>query len=169
MMSGQVANWEHGLSRRGTAFLVLSIGVFLWAIGYAVHFYTLGLGRPQPTIACRESFIDLGEVQSTDVIPREFVIQNRGQRPLILSRVASGCSACIRVTYFTTTPIPPSQAGLVRVALIGERINSPQVKGVTIQSNDPRQPQFTLRLAVKPSAQKLSENSSLSALQIRHP
>ena len=138
-------------SRAGRLFLFGSLAICFSCIGYVAYYHTLGPGRPQPTITCDAVEAPLGAVSATAVIPWEFVIRNRGQRPLILSRVRPGCGECVQVTEFTQTPIPPGQTGFVRVKLFGKSITTPQVKGVTIDSNDPRQPQFTLRLSARPA------------------
>ena len=137
-------------SQTGNRFLLGSLAICLSCTSYVAYYHTLGPGRPQPTIACDEVEAELGAVPATAVIPWEFVIRNRGQRPLILSRVQPGCGECVQVTEFTQTPIPPGQTGVVRVQLFGKSISTPQVKGVTVESNDPRHPRFTLRLSARP-------------------
>jgi Protein of unknown function (DUF1573) len=136
--------------RAGNLFLLGSLTTCLFCIIYVAYYHTFGLGRPQPTIACDVIEAPLGVVSSTAVIPWEFVIYNRGQRPLILTRVRPGCGECVQVIDFTQAPIPPGQTGFVRVELFGKSITAPQVKGVTVESNDPRHPRFTLRLSARP-------------------
>ncbi len=138
-------------SRAGSLFLLGSLAICLSCISYVAYYHTLGLGRPQPTIACDQVEAPLGAVSATAVIPWEFVIRNRGTRPLLLSRAQPGCGECVQVIEFTQTPILPGQTGVVRVQLFGKSISTPQVKGVTVESNDPRQPRFTLRLSARPA------------------
>ncbi len=138
-------------SPAGRQFLFGSLAICLSCIGYVAYSRTLGPGRPQPTIACDQVEAPLGAVSATAVIPWEFVIRNRGTRPLILSRVQPGCGECVQVIEFTQTPILPGHTGVVRVQLFGKSISTPQVKGVTVESNDPRHPRFTLRLSARPA------------------
>lgn len=138
-------------SQTSRVFLFGSIAMCLSISGYVVYHHTLGLGRPHPTIACDESLIDLGAVESSAVLDREFVIWNRGNRPLLISKVHSGCGECVHVTGFTKSPISPGLSGFVHVQLFGKSIKSQQVKGVTVDSNDPRHPRLTLLLSARPS------------------
>ncbi len=138
-------------SRAGNLFLLGSLSICLFSSGYVAYYHTLGPGRPQPTITCDQVEAPLGDVSATAVIPWEFVIRNRGTRPLILARVQPGCGECVQVTEFTQTPIPPGQTGVVRVQLLGKSITTRQVKGVTVESNDPRHPHLTLRLSARPA------------------
>lgn len=137
-------------------------GLFLWgsfvfclgSMAWSACYYTVGAGRPQPALVCECPLVDLGTVLPTDVKPCTFVIHNQGTRPLIVSRVSTGCGACVRVTDFPRTPILPAGQGVIAVELLGQSVTGPQVKGVRVDSNDPRHPSLTLRLAARPAADR---------------
>lgn len=106
--------------------------------------------RPQARIACDTPHLLLGEVDSQDEIDCTFTIRNEGNSPLSILDVRPGCGACISVSRFTESPIPPADRGSVLVCLHGKAITSKQVKGVTVISNDPRMPRYLLKIEAEP-------------------
>lgn len=110
---------------------------------------------PQPLIAIPATFYDFGSIGPTDVVQRDFVIVNRGQAPLTISRAYTSCD-CTSAD-FTAAIIPPGKVSIVTIRF--DAGFHPEAAGTTvqrtliIQNNDPNNSQLeiTIEAAVRKS------------------
>lgn len=128
-------------------FFAMGFLFFLVAIAYSGYCRLAPLGVPRPILVCDTPLVRLGKISADQQVICDFLIRNSGQRPLILSDVKTGCGKCLEVIDFNRKPILPGESSLVRVRLLGGRVGSTQVNGVTVCSNDPVTPQYALRVS----------------------
>jgi len=110
---------------------------------------------PQPSMAIPVTFYDFGSIGPTDVVKRDFVLVNRGQAPLTISRAYTSCD-CTSAD-FTSVVIPPGKVSLITIQF--DAGFHPEAAGTTvqrtliIQNNDPNNPQLeiTIQAAVRKS------------------
>jgi hypothetical protein len=95
----------------------------------------------KPEIRLSETFYDFGEIGSTQVVTRTFVIANLGQSPLVIQRAYTTCGCT--TADFTASVIPPGKVVLMTLrfdagyhAMSGSTIR----RGVMIETNDPDHP-----------------------------
>lgn len=112
-------------------------------VGY-YHFF--GPGLWQPTIACDKPSQYLGKLVYAKKYPLTFVIQNKGSKPLVIQEVKPSCGGCVKVIDFPKEGILPSDSGVIRVALLTDKLKGAVEKTVLVRSNDPKTPLFVLRL-----------------------
>ncbi|AEA45409.1 DUF1573 domain-containing protein [Fluviicola taffensis] len=75
-----------------------------------------------------------GKVARGEVIQANFVVENTGEYPLVLSDVTPSCSCTI--SDWSKDPIPPGEKGFVKANVNTEALSAGLVtKGVTILSN----------------------------------
>jgi hypothetical protein len=69
----------------------------------------------------------------------QFIIQNRGNRDLLILKVIPGCGSCVGVTGYTKEPIPPNKSGFVKLTLVKNLLdNGKIVKEVLVTTNTPK-------------------------------
>ena len=110
---------------------------------------------PQPIIAIPATFYNFGSIGPKDVVKRDFVIVNRGQAPLTISRAYTSCD-CTSAD-FTSVVIPPGKVSIVTIQF--DAGFHPEAAGTTvrrtliIQNNDPNNSQLeiTIEAAVRKS------------------
>lgn len=95
----------------------------------------------KPEIRLSETFYDFGEIGSTQVMTRTFVIANLGQSPLVILRAYTTCGCT--TADFTASEIPPGKVALMTLrfdagyhAMSGSTVR----RGVMIETNDPDHP-----------------------------
>lgn len=116
---------------------------------YAIH--EMGEGPPipflprdqaQPAIAVPEKSHDFGSIGPQDVVERAFVIFNKGDAPLTISRAYTTCG-CTTAEISART-IPPGKVAAVTLTFdAGYHDTAGQTvrRGLIIENNDPRQSQ----------------------------
>ena len=94
-----------------------------------------------PGIVISEHYYDFGEVNSSQVLTRTFVIANRGQALLVIQKAFTTCGCT--VADFTTAEIPPGKVALMTIRfdpafhdLRGATVR----RGVIFSTNDPKHP-----------------------------
>ncbi len=97
---------------------------------------------PQPRVEVPVTFVDVGTVGATQVITQPFVIRNRGEAPLTVSRMYTTCGCT--TAELSARVIPPGKAALLILRfdagyhdVRGETVQ----RGVILEVNDPRSPQ----------------------------
>jgi hypothetical protein len=116
---------------------------------HAIH--EMGEGPPipflprdqaQPAIAVSEKSYNFGSIGPTDVVERTFVIFNKGDAPLTISRAYTTCGCT--TADITARVIPPGKVAEVTLTFdagfhdtAGQTIR----RGLIIENNDPRQSQ----------------------------
>lgn len=116
---------------------------------HAIH--EMGEGPPipflprdqaQPAIAVSEKSYNFGSIGPTDVVERTFVIFNKGDAPLTISRAYTTCGCT--TADITARVIPPGKVAEVTLTFdAGFHDTAGQTvrRGLIIENNDPRQPQ----------------------------
>jgi hypothetical protein len=103
---------------------------------------------PQPSIAIPVTFYDFGSIGPTEIVKRDFVIVNRGQAPLTISRAYTSCD-CTSAD-FTSAVIPPGRVSLVTIQFDAgfhkEAAGTTVQRTLIIQSNDPNNSQLEITI-----------------------
>ena len=100
---------------------------------------------PQPKIALLEDFYNFGSVGPTEIASHDFVIANRGNAPLTISRAYTTCGCT--TADFTGTVIPPGKVVVVTMnfdAGFHDARGQTVRRGIIIENNDPTNPQIEL-------------------------
>ncbi|GEM_PF-1120438 len=88
-----------------------------------------------------EHFYDFGEVNSTQVLTRTFIIANMGSSPLLILRAYTTCGCT--TADFTAAEIPPGKVILMTLKFdtgFHNMSGTTVRRGVMIETNDPNQP-----------------------------
>ncbi len=110
-----------------------------------------------PVVTCGKPTFDFGDQEEGPDITHEFVIRNRGKGPLRISGVSTscGCTAAVVKKQGTkdeaaTMPveIPPMGKGTVKVTYHTSGRPGHAEKVITISSNDPKTPQYQLKITM---------------------
>ena len=119
---------------------------------YARHALDTGLSQTNPVtsksgsngypqIQTSENFFDFGEINSSQVVSRTFVIANKGSAPLIIYRAYTTCGCT--TADFTASEIPPGKVVLMKLQFDAgyHDVRGYTVRrGVLIETNDPNHP-----------------------------
>lgn len=108
--------------------------------GY-IFYYLLSPDNDSPILVADATEIDFGTLPAGLKVTREVSITNRGNTPLIIDKVQTGCG-CSEAA-FSHNIIAPAKSAFLRITLQGD---GSLTKAVTIYvfSNDPHQPVFRL-------------------------
>lgn len=80
------------------------------------------------------SVFNAGKIARGEVIHANFVVENTGDQPLVLSDVSGSCSCT--VADWSKEPIPPGEKGFVKADVKTESFSEgPVTRSVTIVSN----------------------------------
>jgi hypothetical protein len=99
-----------------------------------------------PRIFCPEPRYDFGEVDNEQKVQHDFVIMNVGTAPLEISRVRSSCGCTVAQLKEDEKIVPPGGETRVSATLSLSHKAGPQSKPITIESNDPVNPNYTVEL-----------------------
>jgi len=111
-------------------------------------------GAGTPKIKFKETAWDFGKIKQGDVATHEFVFANEGDDTLTIEKVSTtcGCTAAL----VSDRSIPPGKSGKIEVKFDSRGYGGQITKVVTVQSNDPKDPQRPLEIKaeveVPPSA-----------------
>ena len=102
-------------------------------------------GGSQPKAVLLEDFYSFGSLGPTEVATHDFVIANRGDAPLTISRAYTTCGCT--TADFTATIIPPGKVSVVTMvydAGFHDARGQTVRRGIIIENNDPKNPQLEL-------------------------
>jgi hypothetical protein len=107
----------------------------------------------QPSIEIPVTYFDFGSVGPKEIVKRDFVIVNRGDGPLTISRAYTSCDCT--TADFTSVIIPPGKVSIVTITY--DAGFHPEAAGTTvrrtliIQNNDPShsEQEITIQAAVR--------------------
>jgi hypothetical protein len=103
---------------------------------------------PQPSIAIPVTSYDFGSIGPTEIVQRDFVIANRGQAPLTISRAYTSCD-CTSAD-FTSAVIPPGKVSVVTIRFDAgfhkEAAGTTVQRTLIIQNNDPNNSQLEISI-----------------------
>ncbi len=128
--------------------IVLSLGLMLFSLTPTIaHYGNLAADKVwQPKLVCEQTTYDFGKIQTTDKPNYSFVLENQGNRGLLIKGVVPGCGSCVNVVEYTEVPIAPQKSGTVNLELITQNLVGPVSKEVLVMTNDPTQAILTLTL-----------------------
>ncbi len=95
-------------------------------------------------LTCEQPTFNFGKRESIPDFDHDFVIRNAGDLALQIFNLRPTCG-CL-VPKFTERTIPPGHTATVTVHFIARGRQGPQSKVLFIESNDPAQPSFPLRM-----------------------
>jgi hypothetical protein len=98
-----------------------------------------------PSIAFEYLTKDLGKVTQGQKATHIFKFSNKGLAPLEISRVESSCGCTAAI--LSSKVIQPGETGQIEVTVSTEGVVSKITKSVTVNSNDPLQPQMVLNVS----------------------
>jgi hypothetical protein len=99
--------------------------------------------EPRPVIEVQEMHQDAGLFEEGSVVPFRFLVANRGQADLELTRVKPNCG-CTDVKYDHL--IKPGEQGTIQAELHTDYFGTAVTKHVAVFSNDPAQPLLDLTI-----------------------
>lgn len=98
---------------------------------------------PKPKIRIEPMEYDFGETTQGDVVKHTFIVKNEGDAPLTIeARPSCGC-----LTPYYDKVIQPGQQGKIEAELRTAGFRGTQVKTIQVITNDPDNPNLTLRLS----------------------
>jgi hypothetical protein len=110
---------------------------------------------PAPKLACDQSTFDFGEMDNSKDVEHAFLLKNDGNLTLEIGQVRASCGCTVASVSQKT--VPPGQTTEVSARLSLRGRTGPQHKTITVQSNDPEQPNYMLTL----------QGTAISEMQIR--
>lgn len=125
---------------------IVGMASFLGAAGRCGYRWAKELRLWHPEIACGERTVEAGRIVAGEPLTCAFQIANRGVGTLTIRTVTPGCAACIEVLSFPHEAIAPGRCGVIHVRLITVALSGDVDKSIAVQSNDPVQPVFILRI-----------------------
>lgn len=104
-------------------------------------------GAQAPRIVLPEPTYNFGEADNSQTIERAFEVRNEGDAPLEIRNVRSSCGCT--VAHISHHVIEPGGSGTITGRLNLRGRNGPQNSMLTIESNDPAQPQVRASIVGK--------------------
>ncbi|MCS7208023.1 MAG: DUF1573 domain-containing protein, partial [Fimbriimonadales bacterium] len=98
---------------------------------------------PKPKIVLAALEHDFGEIMQGDTVKHTFVVKNEGDAPLELTSVRPSCGC---VTPHFDKVIEPGKEGKIEAELRSAGFRGMQIKTIQVTTNDPDNPNLTLRL-----------------------
>ena len=103
-----------------------------------------------PKLVLEQTDHDFGKMETNSAGRHEFVLANRGDRPLVLSRGKSSCGCCTCVCDAQLPErgeIPPGGSAPVTLQWTIKRYTGQFCQSETLTTNDPQRPEVTLSVA----------------------
>lgn len=97
-----------------------------------------------PAIVCDQPSYDFGTMESSQTVTHDYVIVNKGNATLEISQARPSCGCT--VASISTKSVPPGGETRITAQLNLAGRMGQQHKTITVESNDPKQPQLTLTL-----------------------
>jgi hypothetical protein len=120
---------------------------YSWMLGNYLLFCDVGsVAAPShaPKLECAHPLFSFGERESFGEVEHAFIIRNTGDLTLQINNLRSTCGCLI--PNFNNRLIPPGAEATIPVRFILRGRQGPQTKMVYIESNDPVNPSFPLRV-----------------------
>lgn len=99
----------------------------------------------QPALVVDRTHVDLGRIREGGTYDLTFQLSNTGSAALVLHKVVSSCSCA--VIKPTRNQLEPAESVMLNVSFDSTRLSGPQLKTITLHTNDPQQPQVVLSVA----------------------
>lgn len=130
---------------------------------FVLFFFGLSLvALAQPKIKVEEEVHDFGTIIEGDQAVHEFIIENTGDQPLVISKVQASCGCT--TPFWTRDPIAPGGVGRVKASYNSRGRPGNFRKGITITSNgEPQRKTVYITGTVERFMKKDPEDLKLSA------
>lgn len=135
--------WAQGAS---IALFVVALLFFAGVASKVLYHQVYASPLWQPSLRCDHAVLDLGSVPAGAVVPCRFEIANVGRRPLIISRVSSGCSQCLKIVAVPTGPIAPGCRDIIEVQFLTLGLHGRVIRTAIVHSNDLQHPTIVLKV-----------------------
>lgn len=112
------------------------------ALGFAVA------GLPavgEPEIGANQTSMGFGSVPDDRPLEHCFVIENKGDSPLLIDRVTGDCEGCLSISL-ETNAIAPGRSAIVEMTLDTGLLEGDFAKNLFLRTNDPKRPVLILSL-----------------------
>jgi hypothetical protein len=126
--------------RRFRASIPLSLALIIFIAGSPA-----GPALAAPKLTSDLTIYDFGTLDETQTAEHTFVLRNEGDQPLTIARVDVSCGCTTTQVQGSTIPPGGSTTLNAKINLMGRR--GRQDKNIFIHSNDPAQPQYTLKMS----------------------
>ena len=100
-----------------------------------------------PRVLVDETIHDFGVIAPHEVCEHVFVVSNQGDEPLHIEKVVASCKCVLPENV--TEYIQPGESADVRVSFKGQPDKNRYNQSVTLATNDPNQPELTLKIVGK--------------------
>ncbi len=101
--------------------------------------------KTQPVLEVDKDRHSFGAYWIDEPAKYDFKLTNAGNATLIIQRVTKGCGSCTAVGKYKKE-LAPGESTVLPVSMINRRLNGQYRKRVTIYSNDPQRPKYSLTL-----------------------
>ena len=98
-----------------------------------------------PVMVIAQPIWNFGLVTNLSSLSHDFWVRNSGDAPLLISRVASTCEACLQATIQNTN-VPPGQTTVIHALLDFRVLHGAVSRAIIVNCNDPRNPASVLEL-----------------------
>lgn len=97
-----------------------------------------------PRVVCAETLYDFGERENSGTVEHDYVLRNEGTLSLEIRNVRASCGCtAVRSSHDV---LPPGGEGTIHARFDLRGRSGPQLKTITVECNDPKQPSFVLQL-----------------------
>ncbi len=121
--------------------------------------------RPAPRIFVEKRILPLGEVIEGDVVPIQWILENRGDADLLISKTKAGCGCTVVKLSEEEKLVPAGGTLALRAEFDSTRRRGKQEKTVLIFSNDPVEPKLKLEFTAK--VERLFETNPSTLINLR--
>ena len=97
-----------------------------------------------PKLVCDQPVYEFGEMDNGLDVEHDFVLKNEGDLTLEIKNVRTSCGCT--VANISEKMVKPGMETTVKTKLTLRNRNGPQHKNITVESNDPKQPNYVLTL-----------------------
>ena len=120
------------------------ISLFRLLLSFLFPLFALSLLSAQPVIQLNKTIFTLGAIYQGEIKSIPLVVTNTGNQPLIIQGIETscGCTSAKR----SAEAIPPGKSDTITVSFNSLGFYGVITKIVTVNSNDPMQPQIEARL-----------------------
>lgn len=112
-----------------------SLAVLVFVACWTGYYHCFGSGFFRPIVYVEPKIVQLGTVSCDTEC--EFIITNKGYRPLSVFKVYPGCSGCLEAVDYPKEPLRRNQSGIIRIKLLTESLQGTIRKSIVIRTNDP--------------------------------
>jgi uncharacterized protein (DUF58 family) len=114
------------------------------ALVFLVTLSIAAIAAAAPELAADQPVFDFGSVPQGKKVEHNFVLRNRGNSPLTIRNTSTSCG-CTAVNV-SSPVIQPGKSGEIKAVFDSANFAGAVVKTVTVESDDPKSPRYTLTI-----------------------